>query len=156
MCDHFWAPTLWGPTLLKGDPESPESPERWFPEGGPRSRRLSHDSPRAETCTFHGSPPSKTPPRFNEKTPRETELEAKFRAVRRRVCLAQGPRESKTTTNRNHNNHNHTQQHTTGPNWIGQDWFWPKLANQDGQSGSPSFAPTLLTAPGWCVVTHLL
>ena len=33
---------------------------------------VSHDSPRAQTCTFQ-VPPSKTPTKFNERTPREKE-----------------------------------------------------------------------------------
>ena len=33
---------------------------------------------KLQTCTFQGSRPSKTPPRFNEKTPREKEKERNF------------------------------------------------------------------------------
>ena len=79
--------------------------------GGPEAAGASHDSPRAQTCTFHG-PGLQTPPRFNEKTPRDRkrakwwrEREKKERNFGRSGGggpvsggLAQGPGESKPTT----------------------------------------------------------
>ena len=60
---------------------------------------VSHDSPRAQTCTFE-RPVFKTPPKFNEKTPREEEKNeffggrgkkrAKFWAVQGKGCPAEG------------------------------------------------------------------
>ena len=40
--------------------------------GGFGAAGVSLDSPRAQTGTFQGSRPSNTPPKFNEKTARET------------------------------------------------------------------------------------
>ena len=68
----------------------------------PEAALASHYSPRAQTCTFKGSGLPKTPPKFNEKTPRETQKErngggrgkkrAKFWAVQRRGSSGGGVR----------------------------------------------------------------
>ena len=96
--------------------------------GGPKAAGASHDSPRAQTCTFEGHRLHKTPPKFHEKTPRERQKErngggrgekrAKFWAVRRREVRGRGVRRrvvqtNNHTTNTNHNHNNKQQQHTT-------------------------------------------
>ena len=52
---------------LSGCRVKPRRPHQTGPPG------LAHDSPRLQTCTFEGSRASKTPPKFHEKTPRETQ-----------------------------------------------------------------------------------
>ena len=47
-------------------------------EMAPKAAGVSHNRPRAQTCTFKGPGASQTPPNFNEKTPREREKERKW------------------------------------------------------------------------------
>ena len=92
----------------------------------------SHDSPRAQTCTFQGDGASKTPPKFHEWTPkrgRKNEIwggkkkRAKIWAVRRRgsggavggtaqILNTHTPATQHHTTQHTQHNTTHTTQHT--------------------------------------------
>ena len=71
----------------------------------------SHDSPRTPNVHISGSRPSKTPPKFNEKTPREGRRNENCGGGRKKKSeILFGPAEggpAESGPDHNHNNHNH-------------------------------------------------
>ena len=79
---------------------SPGGPVWW-------SAGISHDDTESPNVHFGGPRPSKTPPKFNEKTPRETQKQRNGGGKGKKkseILGGGGSREVQTSNNHNHNN----------------------------------------------------
>ena len=90
--------------------------------GGFGAAGVSHDSPRAHTCTFEGLGASNTTKIPREDTQRDTK-KSETGGGRRKKSRNFGP-----STLRGHDTHQIQK-------WIGQKWIGPNWSNQDGQNG---------------------
>ena len=79
---------------------------------------VSHDSPRAQMCTFQGPGLSKTPTKFHERTPRERKKNENCGGRREKKSeILGGPAEGgpgEKPKNLEHTHHTHKQQPPTG------------------------------------------
>ena len=98
---------------------------------GVKAAGVSHDSPRAQTCTFEGPGASETPPKFHEKTPRQRQKNRKWgREVEKKSEILGPPPFGETAFGAPAFLHptlrgpttTHTTQKRIGQNGIGQSW----------------------------------